>query len=149
MIASVLRKEAYVDYRVRLELLRHIPINASGMDIHEIIEGGFLANTIAELCNSGLIGPTERNQIISPRAFKARLATRQPLTVHQSDQLFRFAHIIAMAVTVFGNDKKAKRWLSKPKERFSGETSFAMLSTFQGTLLVEEMLVQVEEGIAF
>ncbi|OOQ46641.1 antitoxin [Pseudomonas fluorescens] len=149
MIASVMRKDAYRDYRVRLELILHIPTNASEQDIHELIEAGFLADSVIVLCDTGLIGPSERNQITPLRTLKTRLATRQRLTVHESDRVFRFAHIIAIAVTLFGSDEKAKRWLSKPKDRFLGKAPFAMLSTLQGTRLVEEMLIQVAEGIAF
>lgn len=149
MIAPVMRKDAYRDYRVRLELLLHIPANASEQEIHELIEAGFLPDSVMSLCDMGVIGPTERNHIIPLRTLKIRLAERQQLTVHESDRLFRFAHIIAMAGTLFGNDEKAKRWLSKPKERFSGKAPFAMLSTLPGTRLVEEMLIQVAEGIAF
>ncbi|WP_020192826.1 MbcA/ParS/Xre antitoxin family protein, partial [Pseudomonas putida] len=47
---------------------------------------------------------------------------------------------------VFGEAGKAKRWLSKPKERFSGLTPMQMLTTQQGTTQVEEMLLQIAEG---
>lgn len=47
--------------------------------------------------------------------------------VDGSDRLFRAAHITAMADTLFGNDEKAKRWLSKPKDRFSEKSPMAML----------------------
>jgi putative toxin-antitoxin system antitoxin component (TIGR02293 family) len=143
MIAGVMCKDTYRDL--------HIPTNASEQDIHELLEAGFLADSVMALCDTGVISPSERNQIISLRALKMRLATPQQLTVHESDRVFRFAHIIAMAVTLFGSDEKAKRWLSKLKDRFLGKAPFAMLSTLQGTRLVEEMLIQIQvaEGIAF
>ncbi|WP_433741252.1 antitoxin Xre/MbcA/ParS toxin-binding domain-containing protein [Pseudomonas putida] len=149
MIAGVMRKDAYRDFRVRLELLLHIPTNASDQDIHELIEAGFLADSVTVLCDVGAIGPTERNQIIPLRTLKVRLAANQRLTVHQSDRVFRFAYITAMAMTLFGSEEKAKRWLSKPMDCFSGKAPFALLSTFHGTRLVEEMLIQEAEGIAF
>jgi putative toxin-antitoxin system antitoxin component (TIGR02293 family) len=143
MIAGVMCKDTYRDL--------HIPTNASEQDIHELLEAGFLADSVMALCDTGVISPSERNQIISLRTLKMRLATPQQLTVHESDRVFRFAHIIAMAVTLFGSDEKAKRWLSKLKDRFLGKAPFAMLSTLQGTRLVEEMLIQIQvaEGIAF
>ena len=48
-----------------------------------------------------------------------------------------------MAETVFGNKDKVKRWLNKPKERFSGETPMAMLSTLQAAAMLE-VLVHLE-----
>ncbi|MBV7547307.1 MbcA/ParS/Xre antitoxin family protein [Pseudomonas sp. PDM26] len=52
-----------------------------------------------------------------------------------------------MAEAVFGDGKKAQRWLSKPKQRVAMEQPFALLSTSEGTRLVEEMLIQVAEGL--
>ena len=52
----------------------------------------------------------------------------------------------AMAQTLFGDDEKAKHWLSKSKDRFSGKSPIAMLSTTQGTRLIEELLIQTAEG---
>jgi putative toxin-antitoxin system antitoxin component (TIGR02293 family) len=69
--------------------------------------------------------------------------------MNESDRLFRVAHITAMAETLFEYNEKAKRWLSKSKDRFSGKSPLAMLSTLQGTRQVEEMLIQVAEGLAF
>ncbi len=45
--------------------------------------------------------------------------------------------------------RKAQRGLSKPKARFSGETTIELLSTSQGMRLVEETLIRVAEGLAF
>jgi putative toxin-antitoxin system antitoxin component (TIGR02293 family) len=78
------------------------------------------------------MSPLERDQIISPKALG-----------------FRVAHIIAMAQTLFGDDEKAKHWLSKSKDCFSGNSPIAMLSTTQGTRRVEKMLIQLAEGLAF
>ena len=101
------------------------------------------------LCDLGAISSSECNQIIPLKTLKIRLAAGQRLTVQESDRVFRFVHITAMALTLFGSDEKAKRWLSKPKDRFSGKAPFAMFSTSPGTSLVEEMLIQAAEGLAF
>jgi uncharacterized protein (DUF2384 family) len=53
-----------------------------------------------------------------------------------------------MAEAVFGDNQKAQRWLSKPKQRFAMAPPFVLLSTDQGTRLVEQLLIQVAEGLA-
>ncbi|WP_448090246.1 antitoxin Xre/MbcA/ParS toxin-binding domain-containing protein [Pseudomonas azerbaijanoccidentalis] len=35
---------------------------------------------------------------------------------------FRLAHVIAIAEALFGDEEKTRRWLTKPKSRFSGRT---------------------------
>jgi putative toxin-antitoxin system antitoxin component (TIGR02293 family) len=149
MFTEILRENAYGAYRVRLEALLHIPTDASDQHVHKLIEAGFSAGSVKALCDLGRVSPLERDQIIPLKALKARLARGQRLTVEESDHLFRVAHIIAMAQTLFGDDQKAKPWLSKSKDCFSGKSPIAMLSTFQGTRRVEEMLIQVGEGLAF
>ena len=104
------------------------------------------ATWLVKLTERGVFTPVERDQIIPLRTLKTRIERDQPLTVEESDRLFRSAHITAMAEAVFGEADKAKRWLSKPKERFSGLTPMQMLTTQQGTTQVEEMLLQVAEG---
>ena len=149
MFAEILRENAYGAYQVRLEALLYIPTDASDQDIHELIEAGFSAGSVKALCDLGAISSLERDQIIPLKALKTRLARGQRLTVEESDRLFRVAHIMAMAQTLFGDDEKAKHWLSKSKDCFSGKSPIAMLSTIQGTRRVEEMLIQLAEGLAF
>lgn len=149
MFAEVMRESGYAAYRSRLNALLGIPEDATESQIHDSIVHGFPATRLIELCEKGEVTPLERDQIIPLRTLKTRLSKEQPLTVDESDRLFRAAHITAMAQTVFGDRDKAKRWLSKPKERFNGQSPMALLSTIQGTRQVEEMLLQIAEGYAF
>lgn len=149
MFTEALYQNALGAYRVRLEALLHIPTNASDQDIHELIEAGFSPSNVKALCDLGRISMLECDQIIPLKTLNARLVRGQQLTVEESDRLFRVAHIIAMAQTLFGDDEKAKRWLFESKDRFSGKSPVAMLSTTQGTHLVEEVLIQVAEGFVF
>ncbi|WP_213875807.1 antitoxin Xre/MbcA/ParS toxin-binding domain-containing protein [Pseudomonas sp. dw_358] len=149
MFAEVLREPAYNAYRVRLQALLDIPANASDQQVHDFIEAGFPAIRVKALCDQGTLSPLERDQIIPLKTLKSRIERGQALTVDESDRLFRSAHISAMADVLFGNQEKARRWLSKPKDRFEGKTPVAMLSTIQGTRQVEEMLLQLAEGFAF
>ncbi|WP_223457445.1 MULTISPECIES: antitoxin Xre/MbcA/ParS toxin-binding domain-containing protein [unclassified Pseudomonas] len=149
MFAEVMRNDVYRAYRVRLEMFLPIPTDASDLDIHALIEAGFSPGSIKTLCDLGVFSPDACNHIISLKALKTRLTHGQRLSVAESDRLFRLAHITAMAQTVFGDTHKAQRWLSKSKARFSGENPIALLSTSPGTRLVEELLIEVAEGLAF
>lgn len=149
MFAEVMRESAYRAYRARLGVFLPIPIGASDQDIHELIEAGFLAASVKVLSDRGKLSVAGRDQIIPLKTLKKRLANGQRLTVNQSDRLFRVVHITAMAEVLFENDEKARRWLSKPKTRFSGKSPIAMLSTSPGTRQVEEVLIQFAEGLVF
>ncbi|GAB3375662.1 antitoxin Xre/MbcA/ParS toxin-binding domain-containing protein [Azotobacter armeniacus] len=148
MLAEVLRDHGYTAYRARLQSLLDIPESATDFEIHTRITKGFPATRLVQLTEAGVVTPLERDQIIPLRTLKTRIERDQPLTVEESDRFFRAAHITAMAEAVFGDREKAKRWLTKPKERFSGLTPMQMLTTQQGTSQVEEMLLQIVEGLA-
>ncbi|MNE85836.1 hypothetical protein D3C80_1828780 [compost metagenome] len=53
-----------------------------------------------------------------------------------------------MAEALFGDAQIAQRWLCQPKKRFARQQPIDLLSTTQGTRLVEELLIQVAEGLA-
>ncbi|TWC55270.1 putative toxin-antitoxin system antitoxin component (TIGR02293 family) [Pseudomonas sp. SJZ080] len=149
MFTDIFREDAYRTYRLRLEVILHIPIRASDQDIHDLIEAGFPASIVDKLCDNGIISIEARDLIIPLKTLKTRLMLSQRLTVDESDRLFRVAHITAMAGVLFGDSEKAENWLTKSKFRFSDKSPIAMLSTIQGTRRVEEMLVQVAEGLVF
>lgn len=149
MVSVVLRQDVYHAYRMRLERLLHISVNASDLDIHDMIVAGFSVSLIKMLCDDGTLSDEERDRIIQPKTLKTKLSANQLLTLPESDRLFRFVHITAMAEVIFGDKVKAKQWLSKPKARFLGESPSSMVATTFGTHLVEEMLIQVSEGMSF
>ncbi|PTU01973.1 antitoxin [Pseudomonas sp. HMWF031] len=149
MFAEVMREDAYHSYRIRLESLLGIPLNACDHDIHKMIEAGFAPAKLKELYDIGMINASECDQIIAPHTLKARLTVKKRLTLYESDRLYRYVHITSMAAVLFGDEIKARRWLSKPKGRFAGRTPLDMLSTFPGTRQVELTLMQVAEPFAF
>ena len=55
--------------------------------------------------------------------------------------------VFDQAVGVFGDAERAKAWIAQPKHRSSDRSPLQMLRTEIGGRLVEEMLVQIDEGI--
>ena len=66
---------------------------------------------------------------------------------HQKEETDRTARIIALAVQVFGDRRKALRWLRSKDNRIHGRTPMSMLHTESGGRVVENMLWQIDEGI--
>lgn len=150
MLAEVMREDTYCAYRIRLELLLGISRDKSDQEIHDLIEAGFMPERVTSLIGFYLQIVSEPDQT---RALKKMLRDRpcstRPMSAYESDKLFRLGHIAAMAQVVFGDDTKAMRWFSKPKERLAGWKPYELLSTTPGTNEVERMLIQVSEPFAF
>lgn len=136
-------------YRARLEAMLLIPVDSSGHSIGELIEAGFMSDNVSRLFELRIISAEVRDQIIPYTTPKRRLARGQRLSASESDRLFRIARVIAIAGVLFGDGEKAKRWLSTSKCCFSGKSPLEMLTTLQGSHLVEEMLNQAAEGFTF
>ena len=85
--------------------------------------------------------------VIPPRTLKHRRARKEPLSMEESDRLVRVARLFELAVRIFGDPEKARRWLTKPKVRFEEHTPLSMMRSELGGRGVEEMLVQIDEGM--
>ena len=57
------------------------------------------------------------------------------------------SRVISRTIEVFGNEEKAKSWLSKSRHQFYGKSPLEMLSTQAGVEAVENLLGQIEHGI--
>ncbi len=148
MFAETSRKEIYVSYRIWLRVFLEIPTEASPADVSDLVETGFTAVAATVFFDRASIRPSDFNWILSDKTLEMALA-RGRLTPDQSHFLFRLANIVALANAVFDDFEKSKRWLTNSKDRFSGKNPLEMLSSSQGSLWVEEMLIQIAEGFAF
>lgn len=120
----------------------------SDRDLASLVEKRLPASAIKSLVRSGL-SDAEVYQLIVPRRTLAhRVAKHQSLSKEESDKAVRVARITARAEQVFGESERAWRWLRKPKRHFDGKTPIDMLATEAGAHLVEEMIVQIDDGMA-
>jgi putative toxin-antitoxin system antitoxin component (TIGR02293 family) len=59
----------------------------------------------------------------------------------------RLVPVIAHAIAVFGDEKKATHWLSTPLPFFDGRAPQELLDTGEGMALVEQTLTRIEHNI--
>ena len=112
------------------------------------IERGLPLSALEEFSAYSGIAVKELLEVVIPaRTLKHRRQRQEPLNLDESDRLARVARIFELAIKVFGDPKKAKRWLTKPKMRFEERTPLSMMRTGLGGQGVEEMLYQIDEGV--
>lgn len=112
-----------------------------------LVEGGLPSNVINHLLQRGLTRDEVFDIILPLRTWKHRKARRQPLSPEESERVLRTARILARAQTVMGDEAAAMEWLRAPKRRFDGRSPLQMLATEPGGRLVEQMLIQIDEGM--
>jgi putative toxin-antitoxin system antitoxin component (TIGR02293 family) len=112
------------------------------------VEHGIALDELAAfVADSDLGWPNIYETVIPSRTLKHRKSRNEPLSLDESDRFARLVRLYRFAVKVFGERERALRWLGKPKHRFDGRTPIQMLRTEIGGRLVEEMLIQIDEGM--
>ncbi|HYE34794.1 type II toxin-antitoxin system Xre/ParS family antitoxin [Methylocaldum sp.] len=132
------RLGALLDFPGRLtseeDLIREAPLRMRPTVLDKLAEEGLTAKELA--------------MVLPPRTLSHRRAHQQSLSPDESDRALRMARLVALAETVFGNRDKALRWLRKPLKRLDHRTPMEILSTELGGRIVEEYLIQIDEGFA-
>lgn len=120
----------------------------SDRDLAAVVEKRLPTNAVRSLVRGGLSDREAYELIVPRRTLAHRIANRQPLSKEESDRAVRVARVAALAEQVFSDAERAWRWMRKPKRRFQGKTPLEMLGTEAGARLVEEMIVQIDDGLA-
>lgn len=120
---------------------------SSEQKIVRLVESGLPTRVIKRLIDRGLKRNEVFDIIIPLRTFKHRRSRHQPLSREESERAVRTARILARAQAVIGDENSALEWLRAPKARFEGRAPMQMLSTETGGRLVEQMLIQIDEGM--
>ena len=112
-------------------VLRRIPLKA----LIYVKRGGFSEQEIGRF-------------IIPERTQRHRKAKRQPLTVEESDRIVRLTRIQALTEDVFGDAKKANRWLRENLAILDGKPPLDIARTESGDRVVEQILAKIDWGAA-
>ncbi len=120
----------------------------SDRDLASLVERRLSATAIEALVRGGLSDAEVYDLIIPRRTLAHRIAKHQSLSKEESDKAVRVARITSMAEQVFGEPERAWRWLRKPKRQFDARSPIEMLATEAGGRLVEELIIQIDDGMA-
>jgi putative toxin-antitoxin system antitoxin component (TIGR02293 family) len=116
-------------------------------EILRIVEERLAPSVIKRLSALGL----ERSEIdavvIPSRTVQHRRSRREKLTVEESDRVLRVIRVLSLTESIYGNRERALDWLRKPHARLDRRTPLSLLKTDTGSRIVEELLIQIDEGM--
>ncbi len=84
---------------------------------------------------------------VSRRRKTVKIPAKERLSPVESDRVYRFARIVALAEDVFEDKKEALEWLNSPQYGLGGRVPFDMLQTDAGAREVEELLIRIDYGV--
>lgn len=116
-------------------------------DILRIVEGRLAPSVIKRLSTLGLERPEIDAVVIPSRTLQHRRSRREKLTVEESDRVLRVIRVLSLTESVYESRPRALEWLRKPHARLNGRTPLSLLKTDTGSRIVEELLIQIDEGM--
>jgi putative toxin-antitoxin system antitoxin component (TIGR02293 family) len=116
-------------------------------DLANLAESRLPTDVVRVMTKHGLTTREVHALVIPQRTLKHRKSRRERLSREESDRAIRAARVLAKAESTFGNPEKALLWMREPKRRFDGRTPLDVLATEAGARLVEEHLIQIDEGM--
>jgi putative toxin-antitoxin system antitoxin component (TIGR02293 family) len=120
---------------------------ASEDDMRDAIREGFPSAVMERLTRtSGLTLKELADALdLSPRSLQRRRHSGR-LARYESDRLYRFARILALAGEFLGDHDKAIHWLKRPNRALGGIAPVAALDTELGARQVENVLGRIAYG---
>jgi len=124
-----------------------LPAPVGESDILRIVEARLATSVINRLATLGLERSEIDEVIIPARTLQHRRTRREKLTTEESDRVLRVIRVLATTEEVYGSRERALAWLRKPKARLEGRVPLSLLKTDAGSRMVEELLLQIDEGM--
>lgn len=127
----------------RVGSILHIGLKTP-LDVVRVSREGIVTSAVDLLVDQGF-NRRDLDWIIPLRTLTHRREKGQKLTTDETERWLRAAKISALAQEVLGADK-AMAWLNKPRNIFDGLSAMELIKTEPGASLVEETLIQLDEG---
>lgn len=124
------------------------PVVFSDLELARQVERGLPVSSIHSLREDAQLESEVIYKLVLNRRTLSRRQAEETLEPAESDRVVRLARIIALARQTFpGAAEYAEQWLREPKRRLEGRAPLDLLATESGARVVEEMLLQTQEGV--
>jgi putative toxin-antitoxin system antitoxin component (TIGR02293 family) len=124
-----------------------VPVPKTEQQMLEIVEHQLPASAINRIVALGITRAEIDWLVIPLRTLQHRRSRREKLTVDESDRVLRVARLLSQAESVYGSRERALAWLRRAHPRLRNRTPLEMAKTDTGSRIVEELLVQIDEGM--
>jgi putative toxin-antitoxin system antitoxin component (TIGR02293 family) len=120
---------------------------ATERDLLNIVENRLAPGVINRLLALGFDRSEIDEFVIPARTLQHRRSRREKLSIEESDRVLRITRALSAAEATYGSRDRALAWLRRPIPRLGNRTPLSLLTTDSGTRIVEETLIQINEGM--
>lgn len=120
----------------------------SDLELARQVEQGLPVSTVYALREDAHLESELIYKLVLNRRTLSRRRAEESLEPDESDRVVRLARTIALARQTFpGAPEYAEQWLREPKRRLGARAPLELLTTESGARVIEEMLLQTQEGV--
>jgi putative toxin-antitoxin system antitoxin component (TIGR02293 family) len=123
-----------------------------------MIEQRLPTSVLDSLLNLGFERAEVHSVVLPARTLQHRRSRNEPLTVEESDRVIRLLRVLRATEAVYESRERALAWLRRPNPRLDpalrnvlfakgGRVPLSLLTTETGARKVEELLVQISDGM--
>jgi putative toxin-antitoxin system antitoxin component (TIGR02293 family) len=124
-----------------------VPSPATESEMLRLVEGRLAPSVIKGLAALGFQRAEIDAAVIPSRTLQHRRHRREKLSVEESDRVLRVMRVLSTAESVYRSRECALAWLRRPRTSLEGRTPLSLLTTDTGSRIVEELLIQIDEGM--
>jgi putative toxin-antitoxin system antitoxin component (TIGR02293 family) len=124
-----------------------LPALRSEQQVLRVIEEQLPTSAIPRLLALGVTRAEVDALVIPLRTLQHRRSRREKLTVEESDRVLRVVRLLSQAESVYGSRERALSWLRRSHPRLQGRSPLEMARTNTGSRIVEDLLMQIDEGM--
>ncbi len=118
------------------------------LDLAQALEEGLPVDAVDRVCRLVAPGDAAFRDSLVARATLARRRHQAALTPEESERVERIARLWAYALRLFGDESKARRFLTDPHMLLRGRRPIDLARTEAGARAVEQTLGGLEFGTA-
>jgi len=119
---------------------------ATEAEVLQLVERRLPTSAINRLIALGLTRPEVDATVIALRTLQHRRSRHEKLTIEESDRVLRVLRVLSLAESVYDSRERALQWLRTAHPRLESRTPLSLLTTDTGSRIVEQLLVQIDEG---
>jgi putative toxin-antitoxin system antitoxin component (TIGR02293 family) len=120
---------------------------SSEQELLAIVERKLPASAIQRLLSLGITRKEVDELVIPLRTLQHRRSRKEKLTLEESDRVLRLLRVLSITEDVYGSRERAIEWLRRPNARLAKRTPLELLKTGAGARMVEDLLIQIDEGM--
>lgn len=117
-------------------------------ELHDAARAGLRVETAERVRERSGMRAETFYKVIPRTTLQSRKRAGGRLTPEQSEKIMRIAWAYARAADVFGDRDRGERWMAHANSSLEGQAPAELLDTEPGARYVEELLGQLEHGIA-